>query len=344
KAKHFIFLEYYILAEGRLWDELRALLLQKKAEGVDVRIIYDDLGSIRRLPADFPSQLERLGIRCRVFHRFRPFLTGSFNCRDHRKILIIDGHTAFTGGLNLADEYINLISPYGHWLDSGILLRGEGVWSFTVMFLSMWENLGPGDRDYSLFRPKSALVPTPAAGFVQPFSDEPHDDETVGKTAFLNLISRAERYVYICTPYLIPDNELVTALIAAAKSGVDVRIITPGVPDKWFVHTLTHSYYPELIRAGVRVYEYSPGFIHGKTLVCDDELAICGTINFDYRSFYLQYECGVWMYRTPAIAQMHEDFLRTLERCEEITAAHCDAFPLVKRIMQGLLRIFAPLL
>jgi len=344
RAERFIFLEYYIIAEGSLWDELCTLLLRKRAEGVEVRVIYDDLGSIRRLPYDFAERLEKKGIPCRVFHRFRPILTGSFNSRDHRKILVVDGRVAFTGGLNLADEYVNRVSPYGHWLDAGLMLRGPAVWSFTVMFLSMWENLGPGDADYNLYRARPETPLPPGDGYVQPFADEPLDDEPVGKLAYQNLISRAERYVYMCTPYFIPDNELVTALAAAVKSGVDVRIITPGVPDKWFVHAVTRACYRPLLRAGVRIFEYTPGFLHSKTIVCDDAYAICGSMNFDYRSMYLQHECGVWMYHSRAVGQICRDFLGTLEKCTEITREMAENLPLHRRILQELLRAFSPLM
>lgn len=345
KAKRFIFLEYFIVEPGVMWDAILDILADKAAAGLDVRLIYDDMGCIMTLPRNYDKQMEKLGIRCCTFHRFQPVLTGTFNNRDHRKICVIDSEVAFTGGVNLADEYINRRERFGHWLDCGIMLRGEAVYSFTLMFLSMWDYIRHEEDPPSRFLPRfGAFESVRDDGFVQPYSDAPSDDEAVGETAYINMLSRAKRYVYICTPYLVIDNELMNALTSAAKCGIDVRMITPGVPDKWYVHMVTRSYYAPLLRAGVRVYEYIPGFIHSKTMVCDDECGICGTINMDYRSLYLHHECAVWMCGSSAIADMRDSFVNTLGKCVEITPELYRNRSWVMKLGQSLLRVFAPLM
>lgn len=344
KAKKFIFLEYFIVEPGRMWDAMLDVLEEKAAAGVDVRLIYDDIGSILTLPRNYFRQMEARGIRCCAFRRLNPVLSGSFNNRDHRKILCVDGAVAFTGGINLADEYINAFPKYGHWLDCGVLLRGEAAESFTAMFISMWDYIRREDEDFAPFRAEPADLPEKNDGFVQPYFDTPMDNEDVGKTAYMNVISRARKYVWICTPYLVLDSGLQTALATAAKSGVDVRIITPGIPDKKPVFAVTRSYYPSLVKAGVRIYEYSPGFIHSKTFVSDDRIAICGTINLDYRSLYLHYECAAWMYGSAAVGELRRAYLRTLPKCREITDDYIRRQNPVHRLIQSLLRVFAPLL
>ena len=345
KAERFIFLEYFIVEPGVMWDSILDILEEKAAEGLDVRLIYDDMGCIMTLPRNYYKRMEKLGIRCCTFHRFQPVLTGTFNNRDHRKICVIDSEVAFTGGVNLADEYINRRERFGHWLDCGVMLRGEAVYSFTLMFLSMWDYIRHEEDDASRFLPRpGAFDGIEDDGFVQPYSDAPSDDEAVGETAYINMLSRAERYVYICTPYLVIDNELMNALTSAAKSGIDVRMITPGVPDKWYVHMVTRSYYAPLLRAGVRVYEYIPGFIHSKTMVCDDAFGICGTINMDYRSLFLHHECAVWMFGSSAIMDMKQSFTDTLSKCVEITPELYRNRPWLMKLGQSLLRVFAPLM
>lgn len=345
KAERYIFMEYFIVEPGVMWDAVLEVLEDKAAEGLDVRLIYDDMGCILTLPRNYNRRMEKLGIKCCTFHRFQPVLTGTFNNRDHRKICVIDGAVAFTGGVNLADEYINRRERFGHWLDCGIMLRGEAAYSFTLMFLSMWDYIRHEEDDPSGFLPKPELLRgIESDGFVQPYSDTPSDDEPVGETAYINMLSRAKRYVYICTPYLVIDNELMNALTSAAKCGVDVRMITPGVPDKWYVHMVTRSYYAPLLRAGVRVYEYIPGFIHSKTMICDDEYGICGTINMDYRSLYLHHECAVWMHGSSAIGDMKSSFKDTLTKCVEITPELYRNRSWLMRLGQSLLRVFAPLM
>ncbi len=340
KDKRFIFLEYFIIQEGLMWNTILEVLIAKVKQGVDVRVIYDDMGCIMLLPKDYDKKLEALGIKCCVFNRFIPILTTRLNNRDHRKIAIIDGDVAFTGGINLADEYINKIDKHGHWKDTAMMLKGEGVWGFTVMFLSMWAYLRKTDEDFSLFRSEKEDYSSIENGVVQPYTDSPLDGEAVGETIYLNIINRAKKYVYITSPYLIIDNEMITALSVAAKSGVDVRIITPHIGDKWFVHALTRANYHALVKNGVKVYEYTPGFIHAKSFVSDDKYGVIGTVNLDYRSLYLHFECGVWMYQTSSISQMKKDYFDTLEKCQQITLEDCKK----RGLLSAILRVFAPLM
>ena len=344
KAKHYIFLEYFIIQEGKMWNTILDILRQKAAEGVDVRVIYDDMGCIMILPTGYDKTLEQMGIKCRIFNPFVPILSSRFNTRDHRKICVIDGNVGFTGGINLADEYINAYEKHGHWKDTSILLKGEAVFNLTVMFLSMWDYLDgtTGKTDYSRYYP--TVWDENAKGYVQPFADNPLDDEAVGETVYLNLINKAKRYVYITTPYLILSSEMLTALTSAAKCGVDVRIITPHVPDKWYVHAVSRSHYQTLIEAGVKIYEYTPGFIHAKTFVVDDDYAVVGTINLDYRSLYLHFECAVWMYQTPSVAQVRDDFFKTQQISQEITLEECRSLSFPRRLGRSVLRVFAPLM
>ena len=344
KAKHYIFLEYFIIQEGKMWNTILDILRQKAAEGVDVRVIYDDMGCIMILPTGYDRTLEQMGIKCRIFNPFVPILSSRFNTRDHRKICVIDGNVGFTGGINLADEYINAYEKHGHWKDTSILLKGEAVFNLTVMFLSMWDYLDgtTGKTDYSRYYP--TVWDENAKGYVQPFADNPLDDEAVGETVYLNLINKAKRYVYITTPYLILSSEMITALTSAAKCGVDVRIITPHVPDKWYVHAVSRSHYQTLIEAGVKIYEYTPGFIHAKTFVVDDDYAVVGTINLDYRSLYLHFECAVWMYQTPSVAQVRDDFFKTQQISQEITLEECRSLSFPRRLGRSVLRVFAPLM
>ena len=344
KAKHYIFLEYFIIQEGKMWNTILDILRQKAAEGVDVRVIYDDMGCIMILPTGYDRTLEQMGIKCRIFNPFVPILSSRFNTRDHRKICVIDGNVGFTGGINLADEYINAYEKHGHWKDTSILLKGEAVFNLTVMFLSMWDYLDgtTGKTDYSRYYP--TVWDENAKGYVQPFADNPLDDEAVGETVYLNLINKAKRYVYITTPYLILSSEMLTALTSAAKCGVDVRIITPHIPDKWYVHAVSRSHYQPLIEAGVKIYEYTPGFIHAKTFVVDDDYAVVGTINLDYRSLYLHFECAVWMYQTPSVAQVRDDFFKTQQISQEITLEERRSLSFPRRLGRSVLRVFAPLM
>lgn len=345
KAEKYIFLEFYIIDKGVMWSSILEILKEKAAQGVDVRLIYDDVGCLLTLPYGYEKHLESMGIKCKVFNPLLPILTLRANTRNHRKLVVIDGHTAFTGGINLADEYINGYEKYGHWKDSGIMLKGEAVWSFTVMFLSMWCFLSRTCESYEVFRP--ALAENSGFetdGYVQPYADSPLDDEAVGESVYLNIIGKAERYVYINTPYLILDNEMSTALCLAAKRGVDVRIITPHIPDKWYVHEVSRSNYEILVESGVSIYEYTPGFNHAKTFVADDAFAVVGTINLDYRSLYLHFECGVWLYKSKSVLQVKEDYIKTLASCRKITLEDCRNIKWYRKVGRTMLRIMAPLM
>lgn len=341
KAKKFIFLEYFIIEEGKMWNQILDILKEKVDEGVDVRVMYDDLGCSATLPYQYDKKLEKMGIRCCVFNPFVPVLSLRWNNRDHRKIAVIDGNVAFTGGINLADEYINAYPKHGHWKDCAIMLKGEAVWGYTVMFLSMWDYVSNTKTDIERYRPTEQII---AKGYVQPYTDSPLDNEAVGETIYLNLINQAQRYVYINTPYLIIDNEMLTALCNSAKSGVDVRIVTPCIPDKAYVHAVTRAYYQILVESGVKIYEYTPGFIHSKTFVVDDKYAVVGTINLDYRSLYLHFECGAWMYDVSCIKDIYNDYVKTLEKCELMTLEKVKAITLLQRLTRSILRVFAPLM
>lgn len=342
KAKHYIFMEYFIIKEGVMWNDILSILLEKVAEGVEVRLIYDDMGCLTTLPTNYYKTMEQLGIQCISFNKFIPILSIVMNNRDHRKIIVIDGNTAFTGGINLADEYINIKKRFGHWKDTGIMIKGEAVWNFTIMFLQMWNSVRMTDTDYSIYRPN--VYHTEAFntdGYIQPYGDTPLDSEAVGENVYLNIINSAKEYVYIFTPYLIIDNEMMTALCLAAKKGIDVRIVTPGIPDKKYVFLLTQSYYGQLSQAGVKIYEYIPGFLHAKCFVCDDEIATVGTINMDYRSLFLHFECGVFIYQSEVIKHIKEDVLETIHVSKEITNYNKS---LPKQFMQAVLRLFAPIM
>ncbi|MBQ8403553.1 MAG: cardiolipin synthase [Clostridia bacterium] len=344
KAEKYIFLEYFIIQEGEMWGKVLEVLKRKAAEGVKIKIIYDDMGCFLLLPKDYTKTLLAMGIECAVFNPFRPFLTAKQNNRDHRKIVSIDGKVAFTGGINLADEYINAVEKHGHWKDASIMVEGKAAWSFTLMFLQMWELASGKSEDYAEYYPwQNVGCDIRTDGFVLPYADSPIDKDNVGEQVYLQIINNAKKYIYITTPYLIADEKMLCALSLAAKSGVDVRIITPHKWDKWFVHMTTRSYYRELIKNGVKIYEYTKGFIHSKTFVSDDTVATVGTTNLDFRSLYLHFECGTVIYGSETIEDVKKDFLDTLEICQVITEKDCKCNIFVKSI-QDILRIFAPLM
>lgn len=343
KAEHYIFLEYFIIRRGIFWDSILSILQDKAAAGVDVRLIYDDMGCMFTLPRDYNRQLAELGIKCQVFNRFLPMMTLRMNNRDHRKMLIIDGTVAFTGGINLSDEYINVKSRFGHWKDSAIFLEGDAAWSMTVMFLTMWEHCCGTSEPYEHFAPPPSPV-RPWTGYVQPYTDTPLDHESVGQTVYLNMISKAKNYIYITTPYLIIDVATNTALCNAAKSGVDVRIITPHIPDKRYVFEVTRAHYPPLLEAGVKIFEYTPGFIHAKNFVVDDRFATVGTVNLDYRSLFLHFENGVWLCEAPCIKDIRADFLATEQLCEAYTLRRFKHLNIFLQLYRSILRVFAPLM
>lgn len=343
KAEKFIFLEYFIIEEGKMFDSVFEILEQKVKQGVDVRLIYDDVGCLVTLPKNYHKILENKGIKCRVFNPIKPFFTRRLNNRDHRKIVVIDGDVGFTGGINLADEYINEYEKHGYWKDAGIMLKGDAVWNLTVMFLSMWDYISNKQEDYTKFKPNKKIYKS-SSGYVQPFDDSPLINEPIGETVYLNLINKAKDYVYINTPYLIIDNEMATALKIASKSGVKIKIVTPYIPDKKFVHAVTQSYYESFIKDGIEIYEFTPGFMHAKTFVVDDEYGVVGSINLDFRSLYLHYECGVWLYKTDSIASLKEDYLKTLKQCHKVTLEECKNTNAIRKILRLIIRMFAPLL
>ena len=343
KAERYIFLEYFIIQPGVFWDSILAILERKAAQGVEVRVLYDDFGCMFTLPRDYNETLIKKGIQCRVFNRLMPVMSLRMNNRDHRKLLIIDGKTGFTGGINLADEYINVRERFGHWKDSAILLEGDAVWSMTVMFLTMWDYIADWDEDFERFRPPAAPV-RPWTGYVQPYTDTPLDRETVGQAVYLNMISKAKNYIYITTPYLIIDVATNTALCNAAKSGVDVRIITPHIPDKRYVFEVTRAHYQPLLEAGVKIYEYTPGFIHAKNFVVDDRFATVGTVNLDYRSLFLHFEDGVWLCEAPCIRNIRKDFEKTLELSEPSSLRQFKHLNILLQLYRSILRVFAPLM
>lgn len=343
KAQHYIFLEYFIIQEGTMWNSILDILKEKAAQGLDIRVIYDDVGCLMTLPRHYDKELRKWGIKACVFNPLVPVLSALHNNRDHRKIGVIDGRVAFTGGINLADEYINQYEKHGHWKDTAIRMTGGAAWSMTLMFLSLWGFLQDTDEDFAVFYPEAKETVLPSDGVVQPFMDSPLDEETVGESVYLNMISKAEKYVYISSPYLIIDNEMITALTNAAKSGVDVRIITPGVPDKRIIHAVTRSFYPILLQGGVRIFEYTPGFIHSKVFLSDDRFGVVGTINCDFRSLYLHFECGAWLHDIPALSDIYKDFGETFLQCQEVTQEQLPRNPL-KNIGSSILRLFAPFL
>lgn len=347
QAQHYIYIEYFIINDGVMWRTILDILERKAKEGVDVRLIYDGFGCLTTLPNRYDKVLREKSIKCTIFNPFRPLLNIVQNNRDHRKICVIDGKTGFTGGINLADEYINQKERFGHWKDTAVMLKGEAVWNMTVMFLHMWSvvNNSAEPMEHELHMPhKYHPEAFEDDGFVQPYSDTPLDGEVLGENVYLNIINRAKKYVYICTPYLIIDNEMMTALCLAAKSGVDVRIMTPGVPDKKMVFLLTQSYYEQLLEAGVRIYEYQPGFLHAKSFVCDDEIAVVGTINLDYRSLYLHFECAAFLYENSEIPAVENDFQETLKKCQKITQEDYKKQKSFDKIAGSILRVFAPLM
>ena len=326
-----------------MWGQILQVLARKAAEGVDVRVMYDGTCEFSTLPSDYPKRLEELGIQCRVFAPITPFVSTHYNNRDHRKILVIDGHTAFNGGVNLADEYINEIEKYGHWKDTAIMLQGDAVRNFTLMFLQMWSlREKTKEFDYSLAFPTKSRKDT--KGFVLPYGDLPLDGEKVGEQVYIDILNRAQKYVYIMTPYLILDGELENALMFAAKRGVDVRIILPGIPDKFTPYALAFTHYGALIDAGVRLYEYSPGFVHAKSFVADHKEAVVGTINLDYRSLYHHFECATYMYGVDCIGEIEEDFLKLLPKCKMVTRETMKDEKLTRKATGIILKAIAPLL
>lgn len=345
QAKEFVFLEYFIISPGKMLDSMLEILEEKAKEGVDVRLIYDDIGSIGYVPHKFYEKLEKRGIKCVCFNPFRPFLSVIMNNRDHRKICVIDGKVAYTGGINLADEYINEMNRFGYWKDTAIRLTGDSVWSFTVMFLGMWRYITKTVEDYTQYKkPVYHHSIQKDRAIIQPYGDSPMDREDVGETVYINMINHARKYVYIFTPYLIIGSEMQEALIIAAKSGIDVRIVVPGMPDKKLVYLITESNFAPLIKAGVKIYKYTPGFVHAKCFVVDDEIATVGTINLDYRSLYLHFECGTFLYKSEAIMDIKEDLVDSFRHSKLVSYEDTRSRFFLGRVFLMILNLFAPLL
>lgn len=342
QAEKFIFMEYFIVSDTSSFWEIRDILARKAAQGVEVRLMYDDIGSVGYVNLRFARELNEMGVCCRVFNPAVPILNVFMNHRDHRKITVIDGKVAFTGGFNLSDEYFDRTRPYGKWKDTGIRLEGDAVRSLTATYLENWNLSARTRENYDRY-----LTGTPAGradGYVQPFGDNPLSSERAAENVYLNLINSAVRSLYVITPYLIITDEMNCALGLAAKRGVDVRIITPGIPDKKMVYAMTRSYYSGLVSQGVRIFEYTPGFCHAKQCLCDGEVACIGTSNLDYRSLYLHFENNVLLYRSDAVSQMREDFDALFSVCHEVTREYSEGRNKMLRIWQCILRLFAPMM
>lgn len=321
KAKDFIFMEYFIVDDGYMWDNILEVLIKKANEGVDVRVMYDGTCEFALLPRTYPSSLEKLGIHCKVFSPVSPFISTHYNYRDHRKIMVIDGKTAYNGGINMADEYINYTHKYGHFKDVGVMLKGDAVDSFTLMFLQMW-SVNERHCDFSKYLNVGDNLSAGgyfSNGFVMPFGDCPLDEYDVGKSVYMDILNRAKDYVYIMTPYMIMDGELENSLTFSAERGVDVRIILPHISDSFVAQALAKTHYKKLLDAGVKVYEYTPGFVHAKVFVSDDVKSVVGSINMDYRSLYHHFECATYMYGTRCIDDIKNDYKDTLAKCQQVT-------------------------
>lgn len=343
-AKEYIFLEFFMIEEGKFWNSILEILERKAKEGLDVRLIYDDYGCVALLPRKYHALLNEKGIKTKKYAALTPFLSTHLNNRDHRKMIIVDGKTAMSGGINLCDEYINAYEKYGHWKDNGFIIKGDAVYNYTLMFLQVWHTMESGaTEDYKKYLDVKP-VPADAPGYVIPYGDGPHQEENVAEQVYMDIISRATKYVYIMTPYLILDHEMKQNLMHASKSGVDVRIIMPHVPDKKAVFAVARTHYPQLIKSGVKIYEYTSGFVHAKTFLADDEAAVVGTINLDFRSMYLHYECGSLFYRTEGLNEIKADFVDMFAKCQQITMKEYYKLSIWQKLLGRILRIFGPLI
>ena len=340
-AQHSIYVESFIIGMGEMWGQIHEILRQKAAAGLDVRVIYDDAGCLSLLPHNYAEMMRADGIRAFSFNRCVPVLNLVMNNRDHRKIMVIDGKIGFTGGVNLADEYINRLVRFGYWKDSGVRLEGPGAGALANIFLTFWKAQYP-DEAIDIDRDLPAAAPVPTDCLVQPFADSPVDREAVAKNVYLELINQAQRRLQICTPYLILDNDLLACLRLAAKRGVDVRIYTPGVPDKPTIYQLTRSYFPHLLRAGVRIFSYTPGFLHAKTWLVDDRIAAVGTVNLDYRSLYLHFENSVLIYGGAVLDDVRRDLAEIERESAEVKLADCRT-GFFGTMYSAVLRLVAPL-
>lgn len=342
KAKKFILMEYFIIEPGIMWNSILEILTAKVQEGIEVRVMYDDFGCVSKVPLTFESQLKKRGILVKAFNPYQPRLAGIMNYRDHRKICVIDGDVGFLGGINLADEYINAIDRFGHWKDTSVMIKGDGVFNLTVLFFDLW-NGKETIKNIDPYRPTYDSK-VKSSGYVQVFGDSAFDKSTITENVYISMINNAKKYCYITSPYLIIDNEMLTALKNAAKSGVDVRLIVPHVPDKKIVFWVTQSYFKELTQAGVKVYEYLPGFLHAKTIVSDGCHAMVGTANLDYRSLYLHFEVSCYMYKTKATRELEKDFEECLKVSKLITLENCPKTGIFKGLVLFILKAFTPMM
>ena len=344
KAEEYIFMEYFIVEKGVMWNEILDILKEKVWQGVDVRFMYDGMCSMQLVPYHYDKELRRAGIKCKQFSPIRPILSSHQNNRDHRKICVIDGKVAFTGGINLADEYINKKERFGHWKDTAIMLKGDAVQSFTMMFLQMWNVTEKRVEDYSRYLTTKSQDMKRELGFVLPYADSPYDDKNVGEQVYLHILNHAKKYVHIMTPYLILDDDMLATLEYVAECGVEVIILMPHIPDKWYAFAVARTYYESLIKAGVQIYEYTPGFVHAKVFVSDNDTATVGTVNLDYRSLYHHFECGAFIYNNPVVWDIEKDFQNTLEKSQKITLEDVKNRSVVQKVCGRLLRLIAPLM
>ena len=344
-AEKFIFLEYFIVEEGYMWETILDILKEKAKAGVEIRFMYDGMCSIAMLPYNYPKQIRKFGIQCKMFSPIRPVLSTTQNNRDHRKICVIDGKYGFTGGINFGDEYINMKERFGYWKDTAIMLEGDAVQSMTMLFLQMWNVTElKAEPDYEKYLTVMSSGLDQRSGFMIPYGDSPYDNENVGEEVYFHILNHAKKYVHIMTPYLILDNEMLDTLSRTAKSGVEVCIIMPHIPDKWYAFAVAKTYYRELIEAGVQIYEFTPGFVHAKVFVSDDDTTAVGTINLDYRSLYLHFECGVFIYDNPVVQTVEEDFQKTLKKCQKITLEDLKKISIFMKVGGRILRLVAPLM
>ena len=349
-ANSYIFMEYFIVSSGKLLDEIIDILIERAASGVEIRFMYDGFSDTKNLPDDFSIQLRNLGIQVNVFEPLNPLLSTDQNFRDHRKITVIDGKVAFTGGFNLGDEYANLTHPFGHWKDVAVKLSGDAVKTYVVLFLQNWHLDGKKQKDIwedyinNDINETGENINKNRKGFVAPYADSPNIPNEIGETVYIDILNKAKKYVWIMTPYMILGSVVLKAVNYAGKRGVDIRIIIPHIPDKKIPFLIARSFYPELMNAGVKIYEYTPGFVHAKIFVSDDIVATIGSYNMDSRSFYLNYEVGAWFADCPAIKDIVEDYEKTSLQCQEMKLSDYKAFPLTSRIAGKIFRIFGPLM
>ena len=344
KAQKYIFMEYFIVEKGYMWGTILKILREKVEEGVEVRFMYDGFCSVSMLPYNYAEQLKKFGIKAKAFNQLKLLFSTVYNNRDHRKICVIDGKVGFTGGINLGDEYINRKERFGHWKDTAVMLRGDAVQSLTMMFLQMWNVDEKEPENYERYLTKKKEGLRRELGYIIPYADSPFDNENVGEEVYFHILNHAKKYVHIMTPYLILDNEMITTLTRTAKSGIEVVIIMPHIPDKWYAFAVAKTYYQELIKAGVQIYEYEPGFVHAKVFVSDDDTATVGTINMDYRSLYLHFECGTFIYNNSVVDKIERDFQQTLRKCHKVTLLEVRNLSLLTKICGQVLRLIAPLM